>query len=124
MLKFLIFCFVGISTFQATGTIEVKFDCGYLISVKFGEEILSGVLYHPGNLGSSVAMQYGNAVIPYTPQLHDQNRKRRRRRRRWWWWERDPGRPKPNRRAIASSLQKSILCLNLSIQIVRGSSQR
>ncbi|KAL2510180.1 putative high mobility group B protein 9-like [Forsythia ovata] len=65
-------------TFQATGTIEEKFDCWYLISVKLGEEILSGVLYHPGNPGSSAAMQYGNDVIPYTPQLHDQHGKWRR----------------------------------------------
>ncbi|KAL2456397.1 High mobility group B protein 9 [Abeliophyllum distichum] len=87
----------GLSTFQATGTIEGKFDCGYLISVKLGEEILSGVLYHPGNPGSSTAMQYGNAVIPYTPQLHDQNGKGRRRRRSRRRWRGDPGRPKPNR---------------------------
>ncbi|KAL2468179.1 High mobility group B protein 9 [Forsythia ovata] len=52
----------GLSTFQAIGTIEGKFDCGYLISVKLGEEILSGVLYHPGNPGSSAATQYGNTV--------------------------------------------------------------
>ncbi|KAL2468195.1 High mobility group B protein 9 [Forsythia ovata] len=86
----------GLSTFQAIGTIEGKFDCGYLISVKLGEEILSGVLYHPGNPGSSAATQYGNTVIPYIPQLLDQNGKGRRRRRRRRWGG-DPDRPKPNR---------------------------
>ncbi|CAI9763854.1 unnamed protein product [Fraxinus pennsylvanica] len=83
----------GHSTFQAIGTIEGKFDCGYLISVKHGEEILNGVLYHPGS--SSTSMQHRNTVTVAT-QLHDEHgkgRQRRRRRRRGG----DSGRPKPNR---------------------------
>ncbi|KAL1533386.1 high mobility group B protein 9-like [Salvia divinorum] len=35
------------------GTIDAKFDCGYLVSVKLGDETLNGVLYHPGNPGAA-----------------------------------------------------------------------
>ncbi|XP_073021381.1 high mobility group B protein 9 [Primulina eburnea] len=79
------------SSFQAIGTIDGKFDCGYLVSIQVGEETLNGVLYHPScPLGNSMlSPQPCNAIIPYIPQLHQTGQRRRRRR--------DPGRPKPNR---------------------------
>ncbi|KAK9270334.1 hypothetical protein L1049_025913 [Liquidambar formosana] len=77
---------------EATGTIDAKFDCGYLVSVKLGSEILNGVLYHPEQPGSSTSIiQPSTAIIPYT---HKHNRSGRRSRRRRGG---DPSRPKPNR---------------------------
>ncbi|KAI3464755.1 hypothetical protein Pfo_021418 [Paulownia fortunei] len=82
----------GLPSFQAVGTIDGKFDCGYLVSVKLGNETLNGVLYHPGYPGSSAsAPPTCTAIVPYTPQLHQPGRRARRRRAG------DPGRPKPNR---------------------------
>ncbi|XP_073128284.1 high mobility group B protein 9 [Henckelia pumila] len=88
------------SSFQAIGTIDGKFDCGYLVSIKVGEETLNGVLYHiPScHVGDHSALipRPCNAIIRYTPQLHQtglRKERRRRRRRRGG----DPGRPKPNR---------------------------
>ncbi|KAL3840164.1 hypothetical protein ACJIZ3_024755 [Penstemon smallii] len=76
----------GLSSFQAEGTIDAKFDCGYLVSVKLGNDTLNGVLYHPGH---PVTGQQCTAIVPYvTPQP---GRKTRRRRAG------DTGRPKPNR---------------------------
>ncbi|KAL6995929.1 hypothetical protein U1Q18_006063 [Sarracenia purpurea var. burkii] len=76
----------------ATGTIDGKFDCGYLVSVKVGSEILNGVLYYPDQAGSSISASQGcTAIIPYNPKpVHSGRRSRRRRGG-------DPGRPKPNR---------------------------
>ncbi|CAA0812455.1 High mobility group B protein 9 [Striga hermonthica] len=79
-------------SFQAMGTIDGKFDCGYLVSVKLGNETLNGVLYHPGYMGSSDSAQPTcTSIIPYTPQFHPPARRARRRRAG------EPGRPKPNR---------------------------
>ncbi|KAL6506653.1 hypothetical protein OROHE_022485 [Orobanche hederae] len=78
--------------FQATGTIDGKFDCGYLVSVKLGNEMLNGVLYHPCYPGSSISCPPAcTTIIPYAPQFHLPRRRTRRR------WAGDPGRPKPNR---------------------------
>lgn len=82
----------GPLSFQAIGTIDGKFDCGYLVSVKLGTEVLNGVLYHPDNGGpsSSSTVKTCTAIAPYTPQPHHLGRRKRKRRG-------DPGRPKPNR---------------------------
>ncbi|KAI4317002.1 hypothetical protein L6164_024916 [Bauhinia variegata] len=78
------------SSFSALGTIEGKFDCGYLVSVKLGSEVLRGVLYHPErSVPSSSNSQYGSAIVPY----NSKSRRRRRRNRR----RADPNYPKPNR---------------------------
>ncbi|KAG8378013.1 hypothetical protein BUALT_Bualt08G0093900 [Buddleja alternifolia] len=77
----------GSNSFQAVGTIDGKLDCGYLVSVRLGDETLNGVLYHP----SYPVPQPCTAIVPFTPQLHQQGRRARRRRAG------DPGRPKPNR---------------------------
>lgn len=79
----------GPPSFDAVGTIDAKFDCGYLVSVKLGNETLNGVLYHPGY--PAMAPPTCTALVPYTPMLHHPNRRTRRRR------SGDPGRPKPNR---------------------------
>ncbi|KAK4390862.1 High mobility group B protein 9 [Sesamum angolense] len=80
-------------SFQAIGTIDAKFDCGYLVSVRLGNETLNGVLYHPAGYppASASTHQPCNVIVPYTAQLHQQGRRARRRR------VGDPGRPKPNR---------------------------
>lgn len=81
--------------FPATGTIDGKFDCGYLVSVKVGSEILNGVLYYPDQPTSSIATnQSCTAIIPFNPKppLNLGRRNRRRRKRGG-----DPSRPKPNR---------------------------
>ncbi|XP_073316239.1 high mobility group B protein 9-like [Primulina huaijiensis] len=79
-------------SFQAIGTIDEKFDCGYLVSIKVGEETLNGVLYHPScPVGNSVLTPRPcNTIISYTQQLNQTGRRRQRRTG-------DPGRPKPNR---------------------------
>ncbi|MCL7040179.1 hypothetical protein MKW94_023621 [Papaver nudicaule] len=77
------------------GTIDGKFDCGYLVSVKLGNEILRGVLYHPPaalDSASNIVPTNQSAIVPYDdpiPRPHS----RKRRRRRFG----DPDRPKPNR---------------------------
>lgn len=87
-----------LNTGDAIGTIDGKFDCGYLVTVKLGSEVLNGVLYHADNPGHSISLsQPCTAVVPYTGEPHRSNgrnrRERRRKRRRWG----DPTRPKPNR---------------------------
>lgn len=99
----------GALCFQATGTIDGKFDCGYLVSVKLGSETLNGVLYHPDNSGYYRENVKGGCtdIVPYTgqgqqhlqphpqsqPQTQQYSSGQRKRRRRGG----DPNRPKPNR---------------------------
>ncbi|CAK7346091.1 unnamed protein product [Dovyalis caffra] len=84
------------SSFSANGTIEGKFDCGYLVSVQLGSEVLKGILYHPdqSDLSNSIS-QYDGAIVPYNPnrRRHLSGHRRRRRSRRAG----DPSYPKPNR---------------------------
>ncbi|KAK6939278.1 ARID DNA-binding domain [Dillenia turbinata] len=83
------------SCFYAVGTIDGKFDCGYLVSVKVGSEILNGVLYHPERDIPSTSAHHSlaTALVPYTPKPgHSRRRRRKRRGRRG-----DPSYPKPNR---------------------------
>ncbi|KAL0438346.1 UNVERIFIED_CONTAM: High mobility group B protein 9 [Sesamum latifolium] len=55
-------------SFQAIGTIDAKFDCGYLVSVRLGNETLNGVLYHPAGYppASASTHQPCNVIVPYT----------------------------------------------------------
>lgn len=86
--------YTGSSSFLATGTIEGKFDCGYLVSVQLGSEVISGVLYHPDQADLSTSIpQYNGAVIPYTRRRRSRHSGHRRRSRRAG----DPSYPKPNR---------------------------
>lgn len=83
----------------AVGTIHGKFDCGYLVSVRLGQELLSGVIYHPVDkqcASSSPADDLNMEIIPYDPskQPCQVPGKRRRKRKRWGG---DPSHPKPNR---------------------------
>lgn len=85
----------GSSSFTAIGTIEGKFDCGYLVKVKLGSEILNGVLYHSAQPGPPTPVADPNgSVIPYveTERRRRRSGKKRRSRRR-----EDPNYPKPNR---------------------------
>ncbi|XP_048444275.1 high mobility group B protein 9-like [Pyrus x bretschneideri] len=86
-------------TDEGTGTIDGKFDCGYLVTVKLGSEILSGVLYHPNQQtlagpNPTPSPEPVNAIVPYTPATSGRvaGLRRRRSRRRT-----DPNYPKPNR---------------------------
>ncbi|KAK6256947.1 hypothetical protein QUC31_000406 [Theobroma cacao] len=87
--------YVRTSCFSVFGTIDGKFDCGYLISVRLGSEVLSGVLYHPEQPGSSASTpEYNNALVPYKRIHKSRHSVRRRRRSRRAG---DPSYPKPNR---------------------------
>ncbi|CAJ1973164.1 unnamed protein product [Sphenostylis stenocarpa] len=80
------------SYLSGNGTIEGKFDCGYLVSVKLGTEVLRGVLYHPEKMvAPSSVLHHQNAIVPFKNKAHRSGR-RRRNKRRW-----DPNYPKPNR---------------------------
>ncbi|OIT08470.1 PREDICTED: high mobility group B protein 9-like [Nicotiana attenuata] len=83
-------------SFQAEGTIDGKFDCGYLVSIKMGSEVLNGVLYHPNQpaapSSSKATAQNCTAIVPYNPPPHQHSGRRNRRRKGG-----DPNRPKPNR---------------------------
>lgn len=76
------------------GTIEGKFDCGYIVSVKLGSEVLRGVLYHPEKVVASSPSQHGSttAILPFNHKSYGSGGRRRRRKRKW-----DPNYPKPNR---------------------------
>ncbi|XVE69657.1 hypothetical protein DITRI_Ditri10aG0008200 [Diplodiscus trichospermus] len=81
---------------EVTGTIDGKFDCGYLISVRLGSEVLSGILYHPEQPAYSASTpKYTNTLVPYKcqPNSRHPGRRRRRRSRRAG----DPSYPKANR---------------------------
>ncbi|XP_031122951.1 high mobility group B protein 9 [Ipomoea triloba] len=77
--------------YSATGTIDGKFECGYLVSMKLGSEVLNGVLYHQS---PSTSSSLCTAIVPYVvpPQTP-----RTRRRRKKKGSGGDPFRPKPNR---------------------------
>ncbi|TQE07525.1 hypothetical protein C1H46_006845 [Malus baccata] len=85
---------------ECTGTIDGKFNCGYLVTVKLGSEILSGVLYHSnqqtiaGPPNPTPSPEPVNAIVPYTSTRsgRDAGSSRKRSRRRT-----DPNHPKPNR---------------------------
>ncbi|CAK9178367.1 unnamed protein product [Ilex paraguariensis] len=82
----------GPPCFQGIGTIDGKIDCGYLVSVKLGSEVLKGVLYHPDHPGSATSIvQPCTTIVPYKPHPHRSGRRNRRRRGG------DPSHPKPNR---------------------------
>uniref|UniRef100_A0A803MX17 Uncharacterized protein n=1 Tax=Chenopodium quinoa TaxID=63459 RepID=A0A803MX17_CHEQI len=84
---------------SALGTIHGKFDCEYLVSIRLGRELRSGVIYHPVDKQcaySSPAVDLSMEIIPYDPnkQPRQLSGKRRRKRKRW---SGDPSHPKPNR---------------------------
>ncbi|KAG4391851.1 hypothetical protein AAZX31_04G019300 [Glycine max] len=80
------------SCLSGNGTIEGKFDCGYLVSVKLGSEVLRGVLYHPEQLVPPPSIpKHESAIVPINRKPHRSGR-RKKNKRRW-----DPNYPKPNR---------------------------
>ncbi|KAI4374889.1 hypothetical protein MLD38_012828 [Melastoma candidum] len=82
----------GSSCYLTVGTIDGKFDSGYLVSVKLGSETLRGVLFHPNPNSSppNPTPPAPNALVPFSCRIR-RNRSRRNRRRG------DPSYPKPNR---------------------------
>ncbi|WOL18604.1 hypothetical protein Cni_G27401 [Canna indica] len=87
----------GPYNFTVTGSIDGKFEYGYMVTVKIGSETLRGVLYHvqqPLSASSSLT-----TVAPETLNGPNLDMTRTRRRRRRGWRHRDPAHPKPNRSA-------------------------
>ncbi|KAF3324919.1 high mobility group B protein 9-like protein [Carex littledalei] len=91
--------YVGSCNFNVTGSIDGKFEYGYLVSVKIGDEMLRGVLYHapdqtqvlPNPSEMAGPMGSASANGPLLAQTRGQRKRRRK--------SRDPGHPKPNRSA-------------------------
>ncbi|XP_048502220.1 high mobility group B protein 9 isoform X2 [Beta vulgaris subsp. vulgaris] len=85
---------------KAVGTIHGKFDCGYLVSIKIGQDLLSGVIYHPVDEPSTSSFldeeDLSMALVPYDPSTPRRSSAKRRQRKRKRWG-RDPSHPKPNR---------------------------
>ncbi|KAF5740909.1 High mobility group family isoform 1 [Tripterygium wilfordii] len=91
--------FICCSCISCIGTIDGKFDCGYLVSVKLGSEVLKGVLYHIEEPSSSATIsETCTAIVPYTGKRGRRSLRRRRTRRL-----EDPSYPKPNRSENGSS---------------------
>ncbi|KAL7103277.1 hypothetical protein ACP275_08G169800 [Erythranthe tilingii] len=71
-----------------TGTIDAKFDCGYLVTVNFGAENLTGVLYHiPEEPNNALQSMSGSG----DPSSHHRSRRKHQ------VAFRDPAHPKRNR---------------------------
>ena len=87
---------VSLAPILAVGTINAKFDCGYLVSVKLGSETLSGVLYHPGHPSSytPIRTSIGAAAASQSSMTNKASAAVRKKKRRK---NGEPGRPKPNR---------------------------
>ncbi|MQM01239.1 hypothetical protein Taro_033994 [Colocasia esculenta] len=81
--------------FTVSGTIDGKFDQGYMVTVKMGTETLHGVLYHvpASDPSSSSCAPATYNIAACTPAG------RTRRMRKRGWRGRDPAHPKPNRSA-------------------------
>lgn len=89
---------LGSCNFNVTGSIDGKFEYGYLVTVKIGNEMLRGVLYH---VAQQQASPYASTVVGPTgsPSANGPNLAQGRRVRKRGWKHRDPFRPKPNRSA-------------------------
>lgn len=81
-----------------TGSIDGKFEFGYLVSAKIGPETLHGVLYHvkqPGEASSSTTvLPSPNATAAIYGTLTKDRRRKKRKRRGY-----NPAHPKPGRSA-------------------------
>ncbi|CAL9170193.1 unnamed protein product [Musa hybrid cultivar] len=92
----------GPYNFTVTGSIDGKFEYGYMVTVKIGSEILRGVLYHvqqPSAAASSSLAAVVSAAHEASNERCTAAMARTRRRRRRGWRSRDPAHPKPNRSA-------------------------
>lgn len=73
------------------GTIDAKFENGYLITVNFGSEKLKGVLYHAPDVAASNTQQISRSpLLPPPPSTIGRRRKKKR-------GQSDPSLPKPKR---------------------------
>lgn len=98
--------FTGAYNFSVTGSIDGKFEYGYLVTVNIGSETLHGVLYHvqhpPPTVAATAASSAAAAVATSfdgSAATNNGNPMRSRRRRKRGWRHRDPAHPKPNRSA-------------------------
>ncbi|CAL9759666.1 unnamed protein product [Musa acuminata subsp. burmannicoides] len=94
----------GPYNFTVTGSIDGKFEYGYMVTVKIGAETLRGVLYRvqqeQPSAASSSSLAAAAAAAADTSHAADVAAvTRTRRRRRRGWRRRDPAHPKPNRSA-------------------------
>ncbi|OAY63462.1 High mobility group B protein 9 [Ananas comosus] len=96
----------GAYNFSVTGSIDGKFEYGYLVTVNIGSETLHGVLYHvqhpPPTVAATAASSAAAAVATSfdgSAATNNGNPMRSRRRRKRGWRHRDPAHPKPNRSA-------------------------
>nr|CAD1821244.1 unnamed protein product [Ananas comosus var. bracteatus] len=96
----------GAYNFSVTGSIDGKFEYGYLVTVNIGSETLHGVLYHvqhpPPTVAATAASSAAAAVATSfdgSAATNNGNPTRSRRRRKRGWRHRDPAHPKPNRSA-------------------------
>ncbi|CAL9768983.1 unnamed protein product [Musa acuminata subsp. burmannicoides] len=88
----------GPYNFTVTGSIDGKFEYGYMVTVKIGSDTLRGVLYHvhqPSASSSTLAKAPPETANAPSSSAVTRTRLRRRRRCR----HRDPAHPKPNRSA-------------------------
>uniref|UniRef100_A0A804HRQ2 Uncharacterized protein n=2 Tax=Musa acuminata subsp. malaccensis TaxID=214687 RepID=A0A804HRQ2_MUSAM len=95
----------GPYNFTVTGSIDGKFEYGYMVTVKIGAETLRGVLYRvqqeqpSAGSSSSLAAAAAAAAADTSHAADVAAVTRTRRRRRRGWRRRDPAHPKPNRSA-------------------------
>ncbi|RWV96491.1 hypothetical protein GW17_00040787 [Ensete ventricosum] len=88
----------GPHNFTVTGSIDGKFEYGYMVTVKIGSDTLRGVLYHvhqPSASSSTLAKAPPETANAPSSSAVTRTRLRRRRGCR----HRDPAHPKPNRSA-------------------------
>lgn len=88
----------GPYNFTVTGSIDGKFEYGYMVTVKIGSDTLRGVLYHvhqPSASSSTLAKAPPETANAPSSSAVARTRLRRRRGCR----HRDPAHPKPNRSA-------------------------
>ncbi|CAL9072331.1 unnamed protein product [Musa textilis] len=95
---------IGPYNFTVTGSIDGKFEYGYMVTVKIGADTLRGVLYRvqqeQPSAASSSSLAAAAAAAAETSHAADVAAvTRTRRRRRRGWRRRDPAHPKPNRSA-------------------------
>ncbi|KAL5699917.1 hypothetical protein ACHQM5_025443 [Ranunculus cassubicifolius] len=81
-----------------TGSIDEKFENGYVVTVSFGSEKLKGVLYHAAADGAAPLDQLQQRVgVPCSTKAAAGGSRRSRNRKRARLAARDPSHPKPSR---------------------------
>ncbi|GAB2249592.1 hypothetical protein Droror1_Dr00012951 [Drosera rotundifolia] len=85
---------------SVVGVIDGKIDSGYLVTVKVGNEMLKGVIYHPSPPAQQATAHDPSIItnqITNIPPATIGVKRRRHRRKKSEIRRRDPAHPKPNR---------------------------